>query len=195
MGSTISEELFLRKAMKPALRELSEQCNEAISASILEYNEIRYIARFESREVLRVSVPEGTRFPAHCTATGKILLSALSDDYLKKLYNTKSALVSCTNNSITSFKKLSEVLKRVRKEGVAYDFEEAVVGVKCVARPVRRKDGEVVAAISISGPVSRMTKEKMLEFSQLLLNTTTRMSREFGFVDVSKAHEVSSHQV
>ena len=85
MGSAIREEHFLRKALKPALRELSEQCNEAISASILVYNEIRYIARLESKEVLRVSIREGTRFPAHCTATGKILLSALSDDYLKKL--------------------------------------------------------------------------------------------------------------
>ncbi len=183
MGSGIREGNFLRKAMRTALRELSLQCREAISASILEYDEIRYIARFECREPLRVSIREGTRFPAHCTATGKILLSALPEDYLKKLYNRKRALVRLTKNSIPSFKRLTEELRRVRMSDVAYDFEEALVGVNCVARPVRRKGGQVVAAISISGPVSRMVKEKMSEFSELLFDTTSRLSQEFGFVE------------
>ncbi len=187
MGSALTEGNFLRKAMRPALRELSEQCKEAISASILEYDEIKYIARFESRELLRVSIREGTRFPAHCTATGKILLSALPEEYLEKLYNTKRALARLTENSIPSFEKLTEELRRVRENDVAYDFEEALVGVNCVARPVRRKGGQVVAAISISGPVSRMMREKMSEFSELLLGTTRRLSHEIGFVENTTA--------
>lgn len=180
MASTFQKEAFLRKIVSLPLKKLSENCREAISASILEHNEVRYIARFESREALRVSIGEGTRFPAHCTATGKILLSSFSDDYLERLYDRKGLLAALTANSITSRKKLFEALQTVRREGVAFDLEEALLGVNCVARPIRDTKNEVVAAISISGPISRMTPDKMQELSALLLVTARQISKELG---------------
>ena len=158
MSTAINAEDYIVKMITPHLKKLSESCAEAISASVLEFSEIRYIARFESSEPLRVSIGEGTRFPAHCTATGKVLLSALSNEQIEKMYEGHE--------------------KRVRNENLAFDFEEALVGVNCVARPIADSKNEILIAISISGPVSRMTKQKMLKFAQLLQDTSTEISKE-----------------
>jgi DNA-binding IclR family transcriptional regulator len=177
MSTALKAEDYIVKIIKPHLKKLSESCPEAISASILEFKEIRYIARFESSESLRVSIGEGTRFPAHCTATGKVLLSALSNEQLEKMYDDRENIQKLTQNSIDSFPRLLKELKRVRKENLAMDFEEALVGVNCVARPIRDSKNEILTAISISGPVSRMTKQKMLEFADLLQDTSAEISK------------------
>jgi len=178
MSTAIKAEDYIVEFIKPHLKKLSESCPEAISASILEFNEIRYIARFESSESLRVSIGAGTKFPAHCTATGKVLLSALSNEQLEKMYDDRENIQKLTQNSIDSFTRLLKELKRVRKENLAMDFEEALVGVNCVARPIRDSKNEILTAISISGPVSRMTKQKMLEFADLLQDTSAEISKE-----------------
>ena len=178
MSTAIKAEDYIVKIIKPHLKKLSESCPEAISASILEFKEIRYIARFESRESLRVSIGAGTKFPAHCTATGKVLLSALSNEQLEKMYDDRENIQALTKNSIDSFSRLLKELKRVRNENLALDFEEALVGVNCVARPIRDSKNEILTAISISGPVSRMTKQKMLEFAELLQDTSAEISKE-----------------
>ena len=178
MSTAIKSEDHLVKIIKPYLKKLSEFCPEAISASVLEFNAIRYIARFESSEPLRVSIGEGTKFPAHCTATGKVLLSALSNEQLEKMYDGRENILTLTKNSIGSFARLLKELKRVRNENLAFDFEEALVGVNCVARPIRDSKNEILTAISISGPVSRMTKQKMLKFAELLQDTSAEISKE-----------------
>lgn len=178
MSTAINAEDYIVKMITPHLKKLSESCAEAISASVLEFSEIRYIARFESSEPLRVSIGEGTRFPAHCTATGKVLLAALSNEQLEKMYGGHKSIPTLTQNSIGSFTHLLEEVKRVGIENLAYDFEEALVGVNCVARPVADSNHKTLFAISISGPVGRMTKQNMLKFAQLLLDTSTKISKE-----------------
>ena len=178
MSTAIKAEDYIVVIIKPHLKKLSESCPEAISASILEFNEIRYIARFESSESLRVSIGAGTKFPAHCTATGKVLLSALSNEQLEKMYDDRENIQKLTKNSIDSFRRLLKELKRVRKENLAMAAEEALVGVNCVARPIRDSKNAILTAISISGPVSRMTKQKMLEFADLLQDTSDEISKE-----------------
>ena len=131
-----------------------------MSASSLVEDEIEYIERFESEMLLRVSIRVGTRFPAHCTATGKVLLAALSDAGLTQLYRGRGRLKKCTAASITSMRELKKALEKVREQGFARDSEETLIGVNCVASPIYNLKGEVVAAISISGPRERMTPEK-----------------------------------
>lgn len=179
MSMAVNAEDYIVEIIKPHLKKLSESCPEAISASVLEFNEIRYIARFESSEPLRVSIGEGTRFPAHCTATGKVLLSALSNEQLEKMYDGREKILALTKKSIGSFTRLLRELKQVRTENLAFDFEEALIGVNCVARPIYDSKNKILIAISISGPVSRMTKPKMLEFAQLLQDTSAEITKEF----------------
>lgn len=181
LGSALKKEGFLRNAMMPTLRKLSYQCKEAINASILEYNEVRYIVHLESEELLRFSIREGTRLPAHCTAMGKVLLGSLSDQELKRIYGRKSAFKQLTENSIGSLDQLLEAISEVRKKNLAFDHEETLIGVCCVAAPIRNFKNEVVAAISISGPKERMQREQIKEFSHLLTWATEKISKALDF--------------
>jgi IclR family KDG regulon transcriptional repressor len=181
MGSSVKKDEILREAMRPALRELLRKCRETVNAAILEHDEIVYIYRLESEEPLRFSLKVGSRFPAHCTSTGKIMLADLSDQDLYKLYGGKESLGRLTENSIRSFKQFMEEIRDVRQKGLAFDLEETLVGVKCIAAAVRNARREVVAAISISGPKERMTKARMSAFAPLITEASEKISKELGF--------------
>lgn len=185
MGSALRKDDFLRKATKPELFGLSLKCREAVSVAVLEQDEIRYIARLESDEVLRVSISVGTRFPAHCTSTGKVLLSDLPDEELSKMYGSSKRPKKLTSNSIDTYKRLKEELEKVREVGLAYDYEEAATGVYCLAAPIKNSKNQTIAAVSISGPKERMAPEKISEYSQLIAVSTKRISKTLGFKDVS----------
>ena len=181
MGSAVKKDEILRKAMQPGLRKLLHQCGETVNGAVLEHNEIKYIYRIESEKPLRFSLEVGTRFPAHCTSTGKIMLADLSDQNLNRLYGETERLDKMTENSIGSFEELMEAIRVVRKNGLAFDLEETLIGVNCIAAPIRNSKKEVVAAISISGPKERVTKAKMPSFASLILEASAEISKELGF--------------
>jgi DNA-binding IclR family transcriptional regulator len=180
MGSAMTKEEFLKKVMKPELLALSGECKETVSASLMENGEIRYIARLDSEQVLRVSIREGTRFPAHCTASGKVLLAALSNEELKEIYQGSDRLITLTENSISSFRKLKEVISEVRMKDIAYDYEEALIGVYCVAAPIKNSKNQTIATVSISGPKERMTAKRMKKLSSMLIESTRKISRKIS---------------
>lgn len=177
IGSSFDKHQMLRAFMAPMLRRLQSKCGETVSVAILVEDEIEYIERFESEMFLRVDIHVGTRFPAHCASTGKILLSALPEEELEVRFKHSKKLQKCTDNSIGSLPALKEALAKVRREGVARDYAECLVGVHCLASPILDSGGEVVAAVSISGPRERLTVEKMDELELLLRETTEGISR------------------
>ena len=169
----------LRAAISPLLKQLYSKCKETVSAAILVGNEIEYVDRYESEMHLRVAINIGTRFPAHCTATGKVMLSSLSDEELRRIYRPRCRLNPQTTNSIVTYPRLRKVLEEVRLEGVARDEEECLIGVHCMAAPIFNRENKVMAAVSISGPRVRLTIEKLEGLKPLLLETTEKISAEF----------------
>lgn len=169
----------LRTAISPLLKQLYSKCRETVSAAILVGNEIEYVDRYDSEMHLRVAINIGARFPAHCTATGKVLLSALNDRELQRIYRPGRKLSPRTENSVGTYRRLRLALEAVHREGVARDYEECLIGVHCMAAPVANREEKVVAAVSISGPRERLTIEKMDDLKPLLLETTEKISSEF----------------
>lgn len=180
IGAASKREKFLRKAMAPFLMELFEKCKETVNVAVWEYNEIRYIYRLESEEMLRISAPAGARFPGYCAATGKILLSYFSDDDIRRIYGREKALKKYTKHSIGSIDALIVEMKKVRVNKVAVDDEETLLGVYCVAAPVLNSNGECVAAISISAPKNRVTADKGVTFAKLVSETARIISNSLG---------------
>jgi len=176
IGTLARRDRFLRSVMVSFLRELSAMCNETVNAAVLEYNEIHYIFRLESEEMLRISAPLGVRFPAHCTATGKVMLSYRADDDIRRIYARGTALTQCTEHSIDSVDALIEHIEQIRIHKVAVDDEETIPGVYCVAAPVVNAKGECVAAISISAPKNRVSTEKGIEFTRMVSGTADQIS-------------------
>ncbi len=178
IGSPFEKRQMLRAFITPMLHGLRSKCTETLSVAILVKDEIEYIERYESEMILRVDIHIGTRFPAHCTATGKILLSALTEEELDLRLERRKNLRKSTDKSISSMVALREALAEARREGVARDFEECLVGVHCIAAPVIGRGGEMVAAVSVSGPRERMSVGKMDELEPLLREATQGISHE-----------------
>ncbi len=180
IGMVSKREKFLRNSMAPFLMDLSERCRETVNAAVWEYNEIRYIFRLESEEMLRISISAGARFPGYCAATGKIFLSYMSDEDIRQIYARKNALRKRTERSIGSLDMLIEEIEKVRVNQVAIDDEETLVGVYCVAAPVLSPKGECVAAISISAPKNRVAEKSREMFAKLVSETARNISSSFG---------------
>jgi DNA-binding IclR family transcriptional regulator len=179
LGCEVQNTKNLIKIIRPHLKELSKITNETANLSILEGKEVIYLDTIESSEILRTGIRQGTRLPAHCTALGKALLAFLDNEQLFALYDREEPLVSITSNSITSYDKLTQELKIIRKQGYAMDLEEFRVGINCLSCPIFDKDEKIVAAISITGPASRLTLNKMENDKHILMNISKSISENF----------------
>jgi IclR family KDG regulon transcriptional repressor len=179
LGRAIRRETFLKNLLLPRLKDLSVQCRESINGAVLDYDEILYIVHLESEESLRFHIQEGSRLPATCTALGKALLSSLPEEVLKRMYSRTDQFKILTRNSIRSWEKLKSTLAEVRKKNLAYDREEAFLGVSCIAAPIRNFRKDIIAAISITVPTIRMTREKKKGYSKILGKTAEEISKDF----------------
>jgi DNA-binding IclR family transcriptional regulator len=180
IGSPSKKEYFLRKSMAPFLRDLHLECGETVNAAVNEYNQIRYIFRIESEEMLRISPPAGARFPVHCSATGKIFLSYLSDEDIRRIHGGEDRLKKMTDRSISTVSELIKTIKKIRKTRIAFDDEEALSGVYCIAAPIVDVKGECVASISISTPKNRISREKRLSFAEMITITAGEISKSLA---------------
>jgi DNA-binding IclR family transcriptional regulator len=122
----------------------------------------------------------GKRVPAHSTSLGKAIMAHLSEDRVKEILKEKG-MEKNTENTITELDKFLDHLKKVRKQGFAVDDEEQEKDIRCIAGPIFNHRGDVVAAFSISAPITRMTEERMKELAQLVVEYSQKMSRSLGY--------------
>lgn len=162
---------------KPYLRQLSQSTNETVNLAILEGKEVIYLAKAESSEVLTTNIKVGTMLPAHCTALGKVLLAPISDSEFESLYKRDEPLSSLTSKSISSLDELKKKLKKVKKQGYAVDREEYKIGINCIGVPISGSYG-TIAAISITGPASRFTIDKMEKVKGQLMTISKEISNQ-----------------
>ena len=184
LGNLLLSQLDLRKEAEPFLRNLAERSKETAHLVFLDRNEIVYIDKLETDHHpggLRMASRVGLRNPAHSCAVGKVLLSHLSEEKLRRLIQEKG-LTKRTENTITNPFQLEEHLKNIRTQGYAIDNEENEKGIRCVAAPVYNEAGKAVAAISISGPSFRVTKKVIQErLKKELIETARSVSQKLGF--------------
>jgi DNA-binding IclR family transcriptional regulator len=117
--------------------------------------------------------------PIHCTGVGKAVGAYLPKDLVARI--AAGGLRPYTSHTITSLAALERDLAKVRKRGFALDNEELQLFVRCVAAPIRNAAGRVFAAISVSGPPERMTPERQLQLSSVVIDTAGAISRHLGF--------------
>ncbi|MDK2821378.1 MAG: hypothetical protein PWP31_1343 [Clostridia bacterium] len=183
MGKTALYAKDLQTIGHPFLEKLVNRCNETANLAILDGRDVVYIGQVESNNmvIVRMFAKVGSRGPAHATGSGKMLLSSLSDDELDKLFaNVK--LEKYTSETIDDVEILKKELKRIRKQGYAIDLGERDEGVRCVSAPIRNHEGKVVAAISVSGPHTRVTNYYLnFELVDIVLEVAQEMSKCLGY--------------
>jgi len=188
----VQQNLLVRHGL-PILRDLVSAGRETANLAILDGTEVLYVAQFESMERLRLSEAVGTRHPAHSTALGKALLATMSDEEFELLYSKVDVLKSLTANTIVDRRRLKEHLQKVRNEGVAYDFEENVVGVICLGAVVRNFARKPIAAMSVSLPIQRLRGDNLITLREHLLHAVNRLSSELGCSPSDGSTEIVSH--
>ena len=139
----------LPQLAQPVLEDLSRDISESTSASILDGNEIVYIARIHTRRLMTVGISVGTRFPAYATSMGRVLLAGLPEDRFEK-YLSAVALEPLTERTVTDPARLRELVAGVRKQGWAVVDQELEQGLRSVAVPVYDPQGRVAAALNTS---------------------------------------------
>ncbi|MDR2487646.1 MAG: IclR family transcriptional regulator [Clostridiales Family XIII bacterium] len=180
IGNKISRKLDERKIAKPYMEQLSERTGETVHLAVLEDGEVLYINKQESNSSIRIITESGIKLPAHCTGVGKALLSGLCDERIKEIAK-KKGLAKYTETTITGISRLLKDIERIRAQGFAADDQEFMVGLRCVAIPIRNIGGEVVCAISISGPVSRMSGELFEMKKRHLMKAARSISKKLGY--------------
>ena len=139
-----------------------------------------FVESIEPNRHLRVSLQLGTIEPLHCCSVGKVLLAHMQDEELERYFHRK-ALPRYTENTITDISKLKQELYIIKQEGVAIDNEEYTLGVKCVGAPVKDANRNVVAAVSITGPSTRLNSERVQELKSLIKRCGLEISRAIGY--------------
>ena len=172
----------LQETATPFLRRLVENTRQTANLSVLDGHHVLHLAVIEPETIaLHYHTRIGAREPFYCTALGKVLAAHLRDGDLANLV-ASAELRARTPASITDRTALLKELAEVRRLGYAEDREEMIPGLRCIAAPVRDSTGEVVAAISISGPASELGGEHRERFLPILLATTRSVSERLGWV-------------
>jgi len=160
IGNAAAYAKDLRSVARPVMEDLQQIYNETVNLATLDGTEVVYVDQVESTSIVlvRMFARTGNRGPAYCTGSGKVLLSSLPQDKLEDIvYSTE--LKKYSNETITEPELLLKELNRVKQEGYALDLGERDEGVRCVAAPIRNFEGQVVAALSMSGPSTRITTQ------------------------------------
>lgn len=165
-GNLVTEQYKPLFDTVPYIQSLVKQTNEVVHLAVRENNEISYLAKVEPKIPVRINTAIGDRNPLYCTALGKALLSS---SILEDENNINELeLNPRTENTITDRQKLIEELKEANTRGYAIDNEEFEIGLYCIAVPIKDFMGNVVCAISVSGPEFRVKENKELYISKLL---------------------------
>jgi DNA-binding IclR family transcriptional regulator len=180
LGSRAIDGLDLRGRARPYLDRLQAEFGETVFLCILDEGQVFYVEKVESQQSVRTACTVGSRAPAYCTAVGKAMLSELPDAEVSKVVG-RWGLKPVTANTITTASALKAELKAVRARGYAIDDEEKEEGLRCVSAAVRGHSGKLFAAMSVSGPAFRMTKERIPEVGQAVMQAANELSAELGY--------------
>lgn len=184
LGNILLEQIDLRKEAEPFLHALSQRTRETVYLVILDRIEVVYLERVDSEDpslVLRAMSKVGQRNAANSCAVGKALLAQLSEEELDELIK-EMTFIQKTTNTITDPLQLKEHLRGVRTRGYAVDDEESEEGIRCVAAPIYNESGLAVAAMSVSGPAIRVTRQRIQDtLKDEVLQTALEISKKLGF--------------
>ena len=181
---TLSETLLatteLRKEAHPVMEDLASQYQETIHLAVLDDTQAVYVDKLEGGQAVRVELTSlGARLYAHCSALGKVLLAYQEEDEVKRIIQI-AGLPRFTDNTITNEEDLLQNLAKIRKQEYAYDLEEILPDLCCVAAPIYDHTGQVIAAISMSIPAFRFRRSQT-EFRDGVMRAARRISKYLGY--------------
>jgi len=164
---------------RPYMRALMEQCRETVNLAVQNEREAIYVHHIEHPAIAHSRARPGARVPLYCSGVGKALLAAMSDGELDRLLPEDGAR-RLTAKTIVGRSYLREDIALIRERGFAVDDEEHAVGLRCVAALVFNEVREPMAAISISGPATRISHSNIPRLGELLRQKAAEITAKLG---------------
>lgn len=175
LASSVQENSILAQIVHPHLVKITKAFGETTHSAVGEENGVVYIDKVEADGSIVINSRIGVKNDLHCTGVGKCILAWQPEEYLRELY--AKPVKAHTKKTITDLRRMRRELTAVREFGYAVDDEEFETGLVCYAVPIFDKTG-VTAAISISGPASRMLGAKRDEMVRKLGTSAGEISKE-----------------
>ena len=176
----LAENLLLHDSRHGArhavLRRLVDEVGESCNITMLSGSEVVYLDRVETAAPLRFYLRAGSRVPAHCSASGKVILAQMSPAQRQRLL-AHVPLEKYTERTITDLARIEYEMRRVRKDGYALDEEEFLPGLLCIAVPVPRSAGTSNQCVAVQAPSVRLSAERARQLLPALRLAAETLSR------------------
>jgi len=166
---------------RPHMIGLMEKSGETVNLAVADQGECIYLAQVECRQMMRVQAKPGSRVPMHSSAVGKALLSAMPEAKARKFLFMRE-LERGTDKTVVDLKALCTEIEAVRRDGYAFDDEEHCIGLRCVASVIYDEFGEPMAAVSLSGPLARISDEHFPVLGAMVKETAHAITTAMGGV-------------
>ena len=178
-GNAFARTRNLARLARPLMRRLMEDSGETVNLAIEEDDRAVYVAQIECRQMMRVFARPGSSVPLHCSGVGKAILSGVSEAHLSKVLHSQG-MPRLTVKTIMSPAALRDDLAAARRRGFAFDDEEHAVGLRCLSAPIRDETGDVIAAVSASGPLARIDDERIAPLGARVVEAAAAISASLG---------------
>jgi IclR family KDG regulon transcriptional repressor len=174
------QEATLQAVARSILWDLWKSTHETVNLGVLDQGTVLYVDVIESPHEFRLSSRIGTRRSVHVTALGKALVAFLPEETRQTILDS-IAFQPATQKTIGNLVQFRQELEKVRRQGYAVDDEEAVQGARCVSAPILNSAGAPVAAVSVSGPVTRVTPSLVSALAGAVRSAARAISDAMGY--------------
>jgi DNA-binding IclR family transcriptional regulator len=195
-GALVEEKLDLKQQARPFLLQLRDQVNETIHLAVLDDDlRVVYLEKLSTQHAVGLMMSRiGITAPMHCTALGKAIAAFRPVDEIRDWIRTHG-LEAVTEATITDKDAFLQELREIRSRSYAVDSGEYEVSVQCVAAPIRDRTGTVIAAVSISGPGTRIPNPLIgSSMAMQVVETASHISQALGYLD-EPAESLSAAQL
>ena len=177
LGTLALKAADVRTVARPELQFLAETTGEDASLESLVGTEVLILDEERGRGLMGLGTEVGTRWPAHATATGKVLLAGAENAMTEPM----DGLHAMTAHTITSWERWTETLSVVREKGYATNIEELEYGFHAVAAPIRDREGRTTASLAVGGSTHRVTMDRIPELAKAVQEAAARVSERLGY--------------
>jgi len=160
LGYAYLSSMGLPEVAQPHLETLVSQVHESSSVSVLDGEDVVYVARVPTKRIMTVTIAVGTRFPAYATSMGRVLLAAQPDEWLDEYFD-RADLRPLTRYTTVEERLLRALLEHVREQGWSLVDQELEEGLRSIAVPIHDPTGKVVAAVNVSAHASRGSSDSI----------------------------------
>lgn len=179
LGSLVRSRLDVTSESKHLLHALRDRTQENVRLAVLERERVVFLHDFEGPQTLRLRSATGQLRPAFCTAEGMCLLSGLRQPQMELFLNYPRP--QRTERTVTGRDDFLARIRRVKRQGYAFEDEECDDGTRCVAAPIYDADGRITAAVGVAGPRLRIRKNQVPKLAPLVIETAREISQRMGY--------------